>query len=61
MRWHFLTQSDVRVWSRDVKTDVFFKQLIVFLLDYQGVIDNSSTITLKRAAGTKPKDNEEQE
>ena len=39
----------------------FFKQLIVFLLDYQGVIDNSSTITLKRAAGTKPKDNEEQE
>ena len=31
------------------------------LLDYQGVIDNSSTITLKRAAGTKPKDNEEQE
>ena len=31
------------------------------LLDYQGVIDNSSTITLKRAAGTKPKDNEKQE
>ena len=50
----------MRVWSRDVKTDVFFKQLIVFLLDYQGVIDNSTTITLKRAAGTKPKDNEEQ-